>query len=219
MIKSTILKSVFVLVALAATVSTQAQVVLSPNATAARSNERFKPNVTSLVVKANPTTLLFGYLDAGVEIRNQKTGWTLMNHSKFLSISNLGEYYSPDVPAWEANTAYIRFAADRRWYYKTSPFVEKYAGFYANTGVSWYSSTQDVVPGTFGQGFYLPATNAEFASEARLDFIVGAELGRTRNWFAMNSPFYGESSWKLGYNFGQRTPQLLWTLRLNYIAS
>lgn len=197
----------------------QAQRVLTPNAAAGQRMERFKPNVTSLVIKANPATLAFGYLDAGVEVRNQKTGWTLMNHSKFTSVANFGEYYSPDVPQWEANVAYVRFAADHRWYYKTSPFVEKYAALYANAGMSWFSYTTDVVPGDFGQGFYLPANNATFDTQARIDFIVGGELGRTRNWFAMNSPFYGESSWKLGYNLGRRSPQLLWTFRVNYIAN
>ena len=54
--------------------------------------DRFKANVPSLVVKANPLTIPFGYIDAGIEYRNQHSGWILMNHSYFGNENSFRSY-------------------------------------------------------------------------------------------------------------------------------
>lgn len=179
-------------------------------------DDMFKPNVPSLVVKANPFTLLLGYLDGGVEFRTKTKGWTFMTHSRFPAY-RLGESFNPDMPTYEEQISYVRFAADHKWYYKPTPYQEKFAGFYATVGASWWATTDDVVVGSF-QDYWAPSSSATVVNEPRIDFILGAEIGRVRNWFDMSSPFYGETSWKLGWNIAQLSPQLLYTIRLNYIV-
>ena len=177
--------------------------------------ERYKPNVPSLVVKANPITLIGNYLDAGVEYRNQKTGWVLMNHSYFggensARVTAFGDTYSQ-------TNGYVRFEAAHRWYRQNPTMfranVERYTGVYFTAGVSSISTTDNFYldQNTFEYVFLTPLTQS-----SRIDMIVGAELGRTRNWFGQFSPVYGETMWKLGYNLGARSPQVLYSIRFNY---
>lgn len=177
--------------------------------------ERYKPNVPSLVIKANPITLIGNYIDAGVEYRNQKTGWVLMNHSYFggensARVTAFGDTYSQ-------TNGYVRFEAAHRWYRQNQTMfranVERYTGVYFTAGASSISTTDNFYldQNTFEYVFLTPLTQS-----SRIDMIVGAELGRTRNWFGQSSPVYGETMWKLGYNLGARSPQVLYSIRFNY---
>ena len=176
--------------------------------------DRYKPNVPSLAIKANPLTLFGNYIDAGVEYRNQRTGWVLMNHS-FFSDENSVRYTALNEN-YTATTGYVRFEAAHRWYRQNSTLfranVERYNGIYFTAGGSSFvtSDSYDIDPnGNFV--FFSPLTEG-----SRIDLIVGAEFGRTRNYFGQSSPLYAETMWKLGYNLGARVPQVLYSLRFNY---
>lgn len=180
--------------------------------------ERFKPNVTSLVVKANPLTIPFGYLDAGIEVRNQKTGWVLMNHTYIGGESTLRTSVTSN--RYSLTSSYVRFEGAHRWYRQRQSYWrgnrERYTGVYLTGGFTNYSYTDD---------FYFDDAAAEyvflapFTDASRIDFIVGADLGRTRNFAGPESTFYWETSWKLGYNFGSGLPQVLYGIRFNYKAN
>ena len=176
--------------------------------------DRYKPNVPSLAIKANPLTLFGNYIDAGVEYRNQRSGWVLMNHSFFgdensVRFTALGENYT-------ATTGYIRFEAAHRWYRQSSTLfranVERYNGIYFTAGGASFVTSDSYDIGPDGNVvFFSPLTEG-----SRIDLIVGAEFGRTRNVFGQSSPLYAETMWKLGYNLGARVPQVLYSLRFNY---
>ena len=177
--------------------------------------ERFKPNVTSLVVKANPLTIPFGYLDAGIEVRNQKTGWVLMNHTYIGGESTLRTSVTSN--RYSLTSSYVRIEGAHRWYRQRQSYWrgnrERYTGVYLIGGFTNYSYTDD---------FYFDDVAAEyvflapFTDVSRIDFIVGADLGRTRNFAGPESTFYWETSWKLGYNLGSGLPQILYGIRFNY---
>ncbi len=180
--------------------------------------ERFKPNVTSRVVKANPLTIPFGYLDAGIEVRNQKTGWVLMNHTYIGGESTLRTSVTSN--RYSLTSSYVRFEGAHRWYRQRQSYWrgnrERYTGVYLIGGFTNYSYTDD---------FYFDDAAAEyvflapFTDASRIDFIVGADLGRTRNFAGPESIFYWETSWKLGYNLGSGLPQILYGIRFNYKAN
>ena len=177
--------------------------------------DRYKPNVPSLTVKANPITLIGRYVDAGIEYRNQRTGWVLMNHSYFggensVRVTDFRGTYSQ-------TNSYVRFEAAHRWYRQgSSAFrgnIERYTGIYFTAGGSSLSTSDGYYldQNTFEYVFLTPLTQS-----SRIDMIVGAELGRTRNYFGQSSPVYAETMWKLGYNLGARLPQVLYSIRFNY---
>jgi len=179
--------------------------------------DRYKPNVPSLAIKANPLTLLGNYIDAGIEYRTNNTGWVLMNHS-FFSDENSVRYTALNEN-YTATTGYIRFEAAHRWYRQNSTLfranVERFNGIYFTAGGSTFvtSDNYDVDPnGQFV--FFTPLTEG-----SRIDLIVGAEFGRTRNYFGQSAPLYAETMWKLGYNLGARVPQVLYSVRFNYKAN
>ena len=178
--------------------------------------DRFKPNVHSTVIKANPLTLPFGFIDAGVEFRNQKTGWVFMNHSFFSTeATQIGtglndRYIEP--------RGYVRFTAEHRWYRQIPRRwrgeLERYTGLYINTGMYSYAYTDNTQLGVGGLIEPVgPLTDAQ-----RLDLILGVNLGRTRNPGMPDSPFYWETSWKLGYNLGSGLPHLVYGIRFNYVV-
>lgn len=179
--------------------------------------DRYKPNVPSLTIKANPLTLFGNYIDAGIEYRTKNRGWVLMNHS-FFSDENSVRYTSLNE-IYTATTGYVRFEAAHRWYRQKSTLlranVERYNGIYFTAGGSSFvtSDSYDIdANGNFV--FFTPLTEG-----SRIDLIVGAEFGRTRNYFGQSSPLYAETMWKLGYNLGARVPQVLYSLRFNYKAN
>jgi hypothetical protein len=179
--------------------------------------DRYKPSVPSLTIKANPLTLFGKYIDAGIEYRNQRSGWVLMNHSYFGDESSVRYTELSDVYA--ATTSYVRFEAAHRWYRQNATFfranVERFNGIYFTAGGSSFvtSDSYDNDPnGNFI--FYNPLTTG-----TRIDLIVGAEFGRTRNYFGQSSPLYAETMWKIGYNLGAGFPQILYGLRFNYKAN
>ena len=81
-----------------------------------------------------------------------------------------------------------------------------------NAGFTNYKFTDGFYYDDFGEVVLL--TPLQDAS--RIDMILAAERGRTRNWVGPNADFYGETAWKLGYNFGARMPVLLYAIRFNY---
>jgi hypothetical protein len=180
--------------------------------------QRFKPNVTSLVVKANPLTLPFGYLDAGVEVRNQKTGWVLMNHSYIGGEASIRTAVSANQYA--ITNSFVRFEGAHRWYRQRQSYwrgnKERYTGVYLTAGFTNFSYTND---------FYFDDVNFEYVflsplvEGARIDMILGADFGRTRNFAGPESLVYWETSWKIGYNIGNRLPQVLYGIRFNYKAN
>lgn len=180
--------------------------------------ERFKPNVTSLVIKANPITAPFGYLDAGVEVRNQKTGWVLMNHTYLGGESTLRTSVTP--ARYSVTSSFVRFEGAHRWYRSRQSYWrgnrERYTGVYVTGGFTNFSFTED---------FYFDDLAAEYIfisplqSASRIDFIIGADFGRTRNFGGPEALVYWESSWKLGYNLGSGLPQVLYGIRFNYKAN
>ena len=94
--KKSLLRYSLLMAGLICTLSLNAQRLVQPGVQIV---DRFKANVPSLVVKANPLTLPFGYIDAGVEYRNKSTGWVLMNHCYFgdensIRFTDLGENYT-----------------------------------------------------------------------------------------------------------------------------
>lgn len=180
--------------------------------------DRFKPNVPSLVIKTNPITLLGNYIDAGVEYRNQQKGWVLMNHSFFGDENSVRFTQLDDV--YTVTSGYVRLEASHRWYRQHPTFfranVERYVGLYFTAGGSSFytSDNYDIDPNTGEFIFFTPLTKG-----SRIDLIMGAELGRTRNYFGQSSPVYAETMWKIGYNLGAGIPQVIYCLRFNYKAN
>lgn len=174
---------------------------------------RFKENVPSTVLKGNPLTLLFGYADLGTELRNANSGWVVMHHSYFGRPTDNGQSFVE--PYYEQTNYYARISVERRLYrqrFKRNGFpMEKYTGFYVNTGYTSLSYTYDVQPGNFG---YLPV--GTLTDAGRIDMMAGIDLGRTRDMGMANSPWYWETSWKLGYNFSAQSPQILYGIRANF---
>ena len=176
--------------------------------------ERFKANVPSLVIKANPFTLPFKYIDAGIEYRNQRSGWTLMNHSYF--------GYGSDIRALTYNgihvitAMFVRFEASKRWYRTQQSMFrfdqERFTGIYVMSGYANTRSTTtfEMDPADF------PVPVGPFTDGVRIDLILGAEFGKTRNLAGSDHPMYYETSWKLGYNLSNKLPHVLWGFRLNY---
>ena len=177
--------------------------------------DRFKPNVPSLVVKANPLTLPFGYFDAGVEYRTQRSGWLLYTHG-FLRGSNSVESGNYNFNLYVETQNYGRLEFGRRWYWQNPTMWnanrETYFGLTMNAGFTNYKFTDGFYYDDLGEVVLL--TPLQDAS--RIDMILAVERGRTRNWVGPNSDFYGETAWKLGYNFGSRMPVLLYAIRFNY---
>ena len=176
--------------------------------------ERFKANVPSLVVKTNPFTLPFKYIDAGIEYRSLRSGWILMNHSYF--------GYGSDIRALTYNKThvitamFVRFEASKRWYRTQQSMFrfdqERFTGIYIMPGYTNTSSTTTFEMDLDGNDVPVgPYTNG-----VRIDLILGAEFGKTRNLAGSDHPLYYETSWKLGYNLSNKLPHALWGFRLNY---
>ena len=209
--KKSLLRYSLLMAGLICTLSLNAQRLVQPGVQIV---DRFKPNVPSLVVKANPLTLPFGYFDAGLEYRNKSTGWVLMNHCYFgyknsIRFTELGENYT-------VTTEYVRFEVAHRWYRQNPTFfranVERYTGVYFNAGSASFVTSDSYDIDQFGEFiFYSPLTPG-----SRIDLIVGAELGRTRNYFGQSSLVYAETMWKFGYNLSVNIPQVLYCIRFNY---
>ena len=172
--------------------------------------DRFKANVPSLVVRANPLTIPFGYIDAGIEYRNQHSGWILMNHSYFGNGSGTRAltYNKTHV----ITKMFVRLEASKRWYRTQQSMFrlnqERFAGIYFISGFTNTSTTSTFEPFGTPIGPYVERT--------RIDLILGAEFGKTRNLVGLDHPLYYETSWKLGYNLGSQDPQILWGIRFNY---
>jgi len=175
--------------------------------------DRFKANVPSLVVKANPLTLPFKYIDAGIEYRNQNSGWILMNHSYFGDENSFRAFRRNDV--YEITTMFVRFEASKRWYRTQQSMFrfdqERFAGVYFMSGFANTMSTSTFE--TDFDGIQVPV--GPYTEGIRIDLILGAELGKTRN-LAGSAPVYYETSWKLGYNIGGQIPHVGWGVRFNY---
>ena len=172
--------------------------------------DRFKANVPSLVVRANPLTMPFRYIDAGIEYRNQHSGWILMNHSYFGNENSLRNYRWNDV--YVMTKMFVRLEASKRWYRTQQSMFrlnqERFAGIYFISGFTNTSTTSTFEPFGTPIGPYVERT--------RIDLILGAEFGKTRNLVGLDHPLYYETSWKLGYNLGSQIPQILWGIRFNY---
>ena len=172
--------------------------------------DRFKVNVPSLVVRANPLTMPFRYIDAGIEYRNQHSGWILMNHSYFGNENSFRSYTWNGVHVM--TKMFVRLEASKRWYRTQQSMFglnrERFAGIYFISGFTNTSSTSTFEP--FGPPI------GPYAETTRIDLILGAEFGKTRNLVGLDHPLYYESSWKLGYNLGSQIPQILWGIRFNY---
>jgi hypothetical protein len=176
--------------------------------------DRFKANVPSLVVRANPLTIPFGYIDAGIEYRNQHSGWILMNHSYFGNENSFRSYTWNGVHVM--TKMFVRLEASKRWYRTQQSMFrlnqERFAGIYFISGFTNTSTTS-----TFesdANGFSIPV--GPYVERTRIDLILGAEFGKTRNLVGLDHPLYYETSWKLGYNLGSQDPQILWGIRFNY---
>ena len=172
--------------------------------------DRFKANVPSLVVRANPLTMPFRYIDAGIEYRNQHSGWILMNHSYFGNENSFRSYTWNGVHV--ITEMFVRLEASKRWYRTQQSMFrlnqERFAGIYFISGFTNTSSTSTFEP--FGPPI------GPYAETTRIDLILGAEFGKTRNLVGLDHPLYYETSWKLGYNLGSQIPQILWGIRFNY---
>ncbi|MEY2963262.1 MAG: hypothetical protein RL754_523 [Bacteroidota bacterium] len=198
-----------------ASIGLQAQTIVRPAMENPRDRFSTRPE---LVIKANPLTLLFGSIDAGVEYRSKNDGWVLMNHSYFGQPINNGQSFVE--PYYEQTNMYVRMSAERRFYREkvksNGRIIEKYRGIYAIMGYSSISSTYDVQSVDFG---YLPTDPNNLADAGRIDFMMGVDLGRSRDLGTIDSPWYWETSWKLGYNFTSQSPQLLYGIRMNFIPT
>lgn len=204
-------KPTLILAALLISLSAVAQKIVRPPVL---SVDRFKRNVTSLVIKANPLTLPFAYLDAGAEIRNNKTGWVFMNHS-FVGGDNSFRV-TPLLSEYSITRGYFRLEGAHRWYRQYNTIFgtrsERYIGLYLTGGVTNYEYTNDwYSDDNIGPVFITPLQEA-----SRLDMIMGVDLGRTRNILGPEGNLYWETSCKLGYNVGNQLPQILYGIRFNY---
>ena len=176
--------------------------------------DRFKANVPSLVVKANPLTIPFKYIDAGIEYRNQHSGWILMNHSYF---GNGSDTRALTYNKTHVITAmFVRFEASKRWYRTQQSMLrfdqERFTGIYVMPG---YANTRSTTTFEMGpDGVDVPV--GPFTNGVRIDLILGAEFGKTRNLAGSDHPLYYETSWKLGYNLSNKLPHVLWGIRFNY---
>ena len=145
--------------------------------------DRFKANVPSLVVKANPLTLPFGYFDAGVEYRTA-LGLALHTHGsqreqqcrkcelQFQSVCWTQNYgrLEFDVTSWQNPTMWN---ANRKLLWITM-----------NAGFTNYKFTDGYYYDDLGEVVLLALQDA-----SRIDTILAAERGRTRNWVGPNSIF------------------------------
>lgn len=210
--KKSLLRYSLLMAGFICTMSLNAQRLVQPGV---RIVDRFKQNVPSLVVKGNPLTMPFGYFDAGVEYRTQRSGWLLYTHG-FLRGSNSVESANYNFNLYVETQNYGRFEFGRRWYWQNTAMWnanrETYFGLTMNAGFTNYKFTDGFYYDDFGEVVLL--TPLQDAS--RIDMILAAERGRTRNWAGPNADFYGETAWKLGYNFGARMPVLLYAIRFNY---
>lgn len=189
-----------------------------PNQTAPTGpNTRFKHNVPSLVVKGNPWTMLFGYVDGGVEYRTHSKGWVLMTHSFFRgpsSVQSTNVATASSTYYEELNTR-LRLEFSHRWYRDAYSSwgrdIRKYTALYIATGYVDYSWTDNLQP---GNGGYVPV--GPLNNDGRIDMIVGAQFGRERGLRPLDSPRYWESSWKVGYNLTTKMPVIGWGFRYNF---
>lgn len=192
----------------------KAQQVVGPNV---QIMDRFKPNVPSLVIKANPLTLPFGYIDGGIEYRTQKSGWFAMLHA-FSEVAT----EQPGLPFGGTYTqviGYLRAEAGHRWYWKSSSLfngnLEKYLGVSLNSGLTNYNFSESITYDVNGDLVFL----SPLERRSRIDLTLAVERGRTRDWAGPEAKFYGETGWKFGYNFGANSPVLLYAIRFNYKAN
>ena len=207
------MKRVLTILGITIALATSAQQLVQPGV---QTFHRFKPNVPSLVVKSNPLTVpLGGYFDGGVEYRTKNSGWFAMTHLLFRTPNSVQGSRMNNL--YREDHFFARFEFGHRWYFSNlnilNEEIERYWSLSVNTGRTDYKETNNFTENADGTITVAPGS---FMDYSRIDMMLLAERGRTRNLVGPTADFYAETAWKFGWNFGSNLPVILYAIRFNY---